>query len=526
VLLNTFEDQIFTELESEAKYISHAIKNEGAGYIDNFNGDERRITLIASDGNVIADTAADTSSLDNHSDREEIIEAMIKGEASTSRYSDTLMEKTLYYAVKLENGDVLRVSTTRESVIALALELIIPMLFIIMIALAASIIISRKVSGAIVKPINELNLEYPEKNETYEELTPLLRKISLQKKTISEQIKEAKQKQAEFDLITKNMDEGLLIIDRNASVLSYNNAVTKLIDINGISSRSVLAFNRTKGFREAVESALKGNKAEVYINSEERVFNIIGDPVFQGDNIIGAVIIIIDVTERVRNEQLRREFTSNVSHELRTPLTSISGFAELMKNGGYPDEVVKDFSSSIYEEAQRLISLVNDIMKISAMDEAQGVYEKETVDLYALSKEIVGRLEAVAAKKSVSFDIKGESTFVEGSGKIIDEMIYNLCDNAIKYNKEGGHVEILTETKGSNSLITVKDTGIGIPFAYQDRVFERFYRIDKSHSKNIEGSGLGLAIVKHGAAYHDADISLDSVEGEGTIITVKFKKQN
>ena len=526
VLFSYFEAQMFTELESEAGYISYAVKKDGIDFINNFNERGKRITWVSSDGTVLAYTEAVAEELKNHADRKEIADALKNGKGTSSRYSDTLMQKTLYYAEKLDDGTILRVSTTQNSVVIILLGLLQPLIIIIVIALIISIFLSYRLSKAIIKPINELDLDNPAANETYEELTPLLKKMSAQKKTIDKQIKEAEQKQEEFKLITENMSEGLLVIDKDSNVLSYNQAAVRLLEITDAKSGSVLAFNRSKGFRSVVEKALSGERAENDITHDENTYNLIANPVYQNKKIIGAVIVIIDITESVKREQLRQEFTSNVSHELKTPLTSISGFAEMMKSGGTPDETVKDFSTSIYDEAQRLITLVSDIMKISELDEGVVPVEKERVDLYELSKDIVKRLTPIADKRNITFNIIGDTAKVYGARKILDEMIYNLCDNAIKYNKESGTVDVIVNQANGKTSVTVRDTGIGIPQNEQSRVFERFYRVDKSHSKLVGGTGLGLAIVKHGAAYHDAEVSLESTEGKGTSVTITFEKSN
>ncbi len=522
VLFNYFETQVFTELESEASYISHALKNEGLSYIDNFDNAGKRITLVSTDGTVLADTSANASKLENHATRKEIKDATQNGSGTSSRYSDTLMQKTLYYAQKLDDGTILRVSTTQNSVVVILLGLMQPLIIIVILALILSLFLSHRVSKSIIKPINALDLNNPAENETYEELTPLLKNMSIQKKIIDRQIKQAEQKQEEFRLITENMSEGLLVIDKDSNVLSYNQSAVRLLEITDIKSGSVLEFNRSKGFRSVVEKALLGERAESDISHDENTYNLIANPVYQNEKIIGAVIVIIDITESVKREQLRQEFTSNVSHELKTPLTSISGFAEMMKSGGTPDATVVDFSTSIYDEAQRLITLVSDIMKISELDEGVASLEKEQVDLYELSKDAVKRLTSIASKRNITLNVIGDTAYVYGAKRILDEMIFNLCDNAIKYNKEDGIVDVIIHTTDSKVNLTVRDTGIGIPQSEQGRVFERFYRVDKSHSKLVGGTGLGLAIVKHGALYHDAVISLESTEGKGTSVTITF----
>lgn len=522
VLFEYFEGLIFNELESEAGYIAYALEREGVGCLEDFEDIGKRITLIAPDGVVLNDTSADVSTLDNHKNRREVIEALKSGSGMSARYSDTLMEKTLYYATALEDGNILRVATTSKSVIVILLGLLHPLVIIIILALIITFFISGRVSKSIVKPLNELDLENPLSNETYEELTPLLRKLSAQKRTINKQIADAERKREEFRLITENMSEGLLVIDNKEQVLTYNSAAVRLLDITDVKSDSVLTFNRTKGFRHVVRKALCGERAESEISIDEKTYNLIANPVFSEEKVIGAVIIIIDVTEAVKREQLRREFTSNVSHELKTPLTSISGFAEIMKSGDVNSETITDFAASIYDEAQRLITLVSDIIKISEIDENPVQFEKGRVDLYKLSQDVIKHLAPYAEKKNVTLSLDGDSAEIFGTEKILEEMIYNLCDNAIKYNKDGGMVDVVIGKDNGKTTVTVSDTGIGIPMSEQSRVFERFYRVDKSHSKLVGGTGLGLAIVKHGAIYHNADIKLESSEGKGTSITVTF----
>lgn len=525
VLFKYFEQQILKELRSEAIYIAFAVENEGISYIDYFNNSDKRITIVDTNGDVLADTLTEAENLNNHSDRKEIQEALAEGEGTSVRYSDTLMEKTVYYAMQLKDGTILRIAATRYSVIAVLLGLMPPLIGVVAIALFLSYLLSRRVSRIITGPIYNLDLEHPASNETYEELTPLLGKISSQRKTIDQQQRTAQQRQEEFKLITENMDEGFLVIDNQTNLLTCNQAAIRLLEIDEVKNDSVLMLNRTKGFRKVIETALAGERAESDMTVEDRQYNLIANPVFEGEMIIGAVIVILDITERVKREQLRREFTSNVSHELKTPLTSISGFAEIMKSGGTAEETVMDFSSAIYEEAQRLISLVNDIMELSELDEKNVPFEKEDVDLYELAREVIERLRPSADKKEISLNLTGESVHVMGVRKILDEILYNLCDNAIKYNKIKGTVDVMFRSTKRRIAVTVMDTGIGIPKGEQSRVFERFYRVDKSHSKEIGGTGLGLSIVKHGVIYHDAEINLVSEEGKGTSVTIYFNRK-
>lgn len=531
LLFHFFEKQIQKELANEAGFLAHALENEGAGYFDSFDNKNNRlagnnrITWIDENGTVLFDSRADVSELDNHADRDEIKTAMKEGKGMSTRYSKTLTEKTVNYAIRLSDGSILRVSTEQYTVVTILMGMLQPILFIMFVALILTLVLSARVSKAIIEPINKLDLEVPENNETYEELTPLLRKIADQKETIGEQLADARKKQKEFNLITENMSEGFLVIDADANLLTYNSAALNLLEITPPADRNVLLFCRAKEFRGVISDVLSGIKAENTMVREERSYSLIANPVYEKESVIGAVVVILDITEREKRDALRREFTANVSHELKTPLTSISGFAELMKAGDVLENDVTDFSKSIYDEAQRLIMLVNDIIKISELDGQSIPYEKETVDLYELSKEVIGRLEKEADKKNITFHLIGGRAEIIGVHKILEEMLYNLCDNAIKYNKENGTVDVLVNQTGDGVNVIVRDTGIGIPISHQDRVFERFYRVDKSHSKKVGGTGLGLAIVKHGALYHHAKLSLESTVDVGTVVTIAFSKK-
>ncbi len=531
LLFHFFEKQIQKELANEASFLAHALENEGAGYFDSFDNKNNRlagnnrITWIDENGTVLFDSRADVSELDNHADRDEIKTAMKEGKGMSTRYSKTLTEKTVNYAIRLSDGSILRVSTEQYTVVTILMGMLQPILFIMFVALILTLVLSARVSKAIIEPINKLDLEIPENNDTYEELTPLLRKIADQKETIGEQLADARKKQKEFNLITENMSEGFLVIDADANLLTYNSAALNLLEITPPADRSVLLFCRAKEFRGVISDVLSGIKAENTMVREERSYSLIANPVYEKESVIGAVVVILDITEREKRDMLRREFTANVSHELKTPLTSISGFAELMKAGDVLENDVTDFSKSIYDEAQRLITLVNDIIKISELDGQSIPYEKETVDLYELSKEVIGRLEKEADKKNITFHLIGGRAEIIGVHKILEEMLYNLCDNAIKYNKENGTVDVLVNQTGDGVNVIVRDTGIGIPISHQDRVFERFYRVDKSHSKKVGGTGLGLAIVKHGALYHHAKLSLESTVDVGTVVTIAFSKK-
>lgn len=526
ILFNQFEKQVEQELKEESELLASVTEDAGVENISDYDFGSRRVTVIGKDGKVLFDSQADASKMENHSDREEFKEAALYGTGMSSRYSDTLTQKNIYYAIRLSDGSVLRLSAPHSTVFAIISDLIGPICIVVLLALILSAILAIKLSESILKPINALDLDNPENNKTYDELAPLLTKINRQKLVIDNQLHEAKQKQKEFKLITDNMREGLLVIDSNSDILTYNAAAEKLLDITDETSLASLKIYRSTQVIDAVDEALKGNNSECQITQHSRQYSLIANPVFRDGEIIGAVIVLLDVTEKAQREQLRREFTANVSHELKTPLTSIYGFAELMKDGDMKKEDMEDFAKSIYDETKHLITLVGDIIKLSALDEKSRFYEKETVDLYALACETAERLKVDAAKKHVEIDVEGEKAEYFGVRQILTDIIYNLCENAIKYNRENGSVNVSVKEKDNNIILKVKDTGIGIPQEHQERVFERFYRVDKSHSKEIGGTGLGLSIVKHGVMYHGGEISMDSEPGKGTEITVIFKKNN
>lgn len=526
VLFNQFEKQVEQEIKEESELLASVTEEAGVENIADYDFGSRRVTVIGNDGGVLFDSQADASQMENHSDREEFKEAVLYGTGMSSRYSDTLTEKNIYYAVRLSDGSILRLSAPQSTIFAFLSDLIGPICIVILIALILSAVLAIKLSESILKPINALDLDNPENNKTYDELAPLLTKINRQKLVIENQLHEAKQKQKEFKLITDNMREGLLVIDSNSDILTYNAAAEKLLDITDETSLASLKIYRSTQVIDAVDEALKGNNSECQITQHSRQYSLIANPVFRDGEIIGAVIVLLDITEKAQREQLRREFTANVSHELKTPLTSIYGFAELMKDGDMKKEDMEDFAKSIYDETKHLITLVGDIIKLSALDEKSRFYEKETVDLYALACETAERLKVDAAKKHVTVNVDGEKAEYIGVRQILTDIIYNLCENAIKYNRENGSVDVSVAENDTNIILKVKDTGIGIPQEHQERVFERFYRVDKSHSKEIGGTGLGLSIVKHGVLYHGGEISMESEPGKGTEITVTFKKNN
>ena len=523
VLLRHYTARVFDELEMEAVLAGRGVELEGESYLADLRPDNR-ITWVAADGTVLYDSQADPGAMANHLEREEIQEALNGKVGEASRYSDTLATKTLYVALPLSDGSVLRVASDQSSVVSLVVELIPSLLVVVVLTIALAAFLAYRLSRGIIRPILALDLSRPEECDTYEELTPLLRRLHDQGETIRSQVEELERQRSEFSAITENMSEGFLLMDSRTNLLSCNSSALRLLDApEAKAGESVLHLNRTEGFRRVVDEALQGRHSEALLEREDKCYQLLANCVKRDDQVVGAVIAILDVTERESREALRREFTANVSHELKTPLTSISGFAELMKTGTVPPETVPEFAGDIYREAQRLITLVEDIIHLSQLDENLVPMERGQVDLMDVARDVKQRLAPAAEKAGVTLELKGGETKVEGVRQVLDEMVANLVDNAIKYNRSGGSVTVTVGMAEGKPRLTVRDTGIGIPAAHQERVFERFYRVDKSHSKEVGGTGLGLSIVKHAAAYHNAAVSLESVEGAGTTVTVQWK---
>lgn len=514
-----------SEVREETRFVRGAVELSGQDYLATVENTANRITLIDTDGTVLYDNQADPATMENHSDREEFQEASTAGAGEATRISDTIAEQTFYYAVKLQNGQVLRVAATTDSVFAAVLAVLPWILGVEVLVAVCTVLFSNFLTKKIVTPINRLDLDHPADNEIYDELSPLLGKISRQNEVIAQQMKSLREKQEEFTSITENMSEGFLVLDNNTDILSYNTSALRLLGAETVPAEShvsALALNRSAGFRSAVDGALAGKRSEQLVRQGGRCCQVMANPVLRDGEVEGAVVVILDITEREERENLRREFTANVSHELKTPLTSISGFAEIIKNGIVKPEDIPRFAGNIYEESQRLVTLVDDILNLSRLDEADVQLEREDFDLSSLARDVAGRLKASAKKNGVVITVIGDKAEINGVKSIVDEMVFNLVDNAVKYNKQNGRVTVTVDSSSEGTALTVTDTGIGIPQADVDRVFERFYRVDKSHSKEIGGTGLGLSIVKHGAAFHNAKVSLQSTEGEGTTVRLVF----
>ena len=522
VMYRDYEDGAFARLRAEAAAIAQGLGAAGSDYFDSFAPDDR-VTWIAANGTVLYDSAAPAQLLESHAGREEIDQALQTGEAQTSRYSKTLLQRTFYYAKLLEGGTVLRVSCTQNSLPAMILMLLTPFLWVATLVLILCGVLSYRLARQITKPLNAINPDNPAPLPSYPELTPLFDKLREQNRTIGKQMNELQLRQREFTAITENMREGFLLVDCKMHVLSSNHSALEVLGRRELKPGCLLydAECRQEIF-DAVDTALSGSHAELLLTIDETSWQVLANPVVASGQVAGAVVLFMDVTEREQRERLRREFSANVSHELKTPLTSISGFAELMKEGLVPPEKIPEFSGDIYKESLRLIGLVNDIIQLSRLDENSTQFQRAPVDLYDLCAQSIERLSTVAARQSVTLELTGEHAEILGVEQLLKEMIYNLLDNAIKYNVPGGSVTASVRKSAGRTILSVADTGIGIPYAHQPRVFERFYRVDKSHSKEVGGTGLGLSIVRHAAQYHGARLELKSQPGKGTTITVTF----
>lgn len=526
VLYRYFTDQFFEELAEEAAILARSMPKGGVEYLSELRGLPSRLTWIDGEGNVIYDTTVDAALLPSHANREEFTDAREHGTGSTVRFSDTVSEMTFNYALRLSDGSVLRLSVTRDSMAGLLLGLTPWFLGILAVALGLAFLLSFYTARAIIRPISRINLNAPDIEGRYDELAPLLHKISHQNDKIDRQTDELDKRRHELNLVMESMAEGFLIVDAAGDVISCNKSARKMLmpegDDDTVLGKNVIQINRSEVFRGLVAEALTGKHGEDTLRMDNEVLQIIANPVKTdgSDKIWGVVIVILDVTERALREQLRHEFTSNVSHELKTPLTTIYGISDMLEGGIVKPEDCGMFIHDIKTEASRLITLIDDVIKLSRLDENDSQLVKEEVNLFDLASSIIRRLKVAADAKGVAMRLSGDPVVYFGARAILDEMIYNLCDNAIKYNREGGSVDVTVERRGERVLITVADTGIGIPQQEQNRVFERFYRVDKSHSRKIGGTGLGLSIVKHGALYHGGTVSLTSTEGVGTSITI------
>ena len=522
VLYQSFDQQLLHELKNQAHFAAKAVETMGQSYFENLDS-TNRITWVAADGTVLYDNDADPATMENHGNREEIKEAYDHGYGSSIRFSKTLAEKTVYYAVLLDDGSVIRISSTQATVWHQLLGMLEPLIFITLVVLVIAFLMAIAISKKIVKPINELDLEHPDIDDDYEEIFPLLHKIRRQNEQIEAHINNLHRQQKEFETITENMTEGFLLINSRAEILAFNSSVKQLLDSEEIEDGvSIFTLNRSEPFRTVVDEALAGRHNEQEMINNGRVYHLLGNPVKVDGELSGAVVVILDVTEKEKRKEMRREFSANVSHELKTPLTSIYGTSELMLNGLVKAEDMQPFIKSIHDESGRMITLIRDIIKLSQLDDYKISSEMEPLDLYDAAAAVTARFQKIAEKHQITLALEGEHAVIEGIPAIIEEIISNLLENAIKYNKENGSVTLTVKDHDGHPSLSVKDTGIGIPKDDLHRIFERFYRVDKSHSKAIGGTGLGLSIVKHGAKIHNAEIDIKSIVGQGTEITIQF----
>ncbi len=525
VLYEYFSNVQRNQLKMQTELAAQGVADEGLAYFEGLSISNYRITWIDTDGTVIYDSKSDSTEMENHLEREEIKQALAEGIGESSRYSVTLMERSLYCAKRLNDGTVLRLSIAQNTILTLILGMAQPICIIFIIALILSLVLANSLSKKIVKPLNELNLDEPMKNEGYDELTPLLRRIESQQRQIRIQSDELEQKKKEFETVTNGMAEGIILLNRKQTILSINPAAKRLFGADhSCIGKYILSVNRSLELQSLLLKAGDGQYAEMVMELEGSKYQLDASPVISDGQVSGTVLLMLDVTEKEKSEQMRREFTANVSHELKTPLHTISGCAELLSNGMVKPEDITGFSTQIYTEAQRMIRLVEDIIRLSHLDEGAMDMKREDVDLHALSEDTIQILSQEADEAKIQMNLEGEKAVIYGIPQLLQGIIYNLCDNAIKYNRESGSVTVSVKNEEHQVQLSVVDTGIGIPAEHQERIFERFYRVDKSHSKEIGGTGLGLSIVKHAARLHDASINVHSVVDGGTTIVVSFPK--
>lgn len=525
-LYGYFDNLEASRLRTETALAVQGVRLSGSAYFEDLEPGDYRLTWVAEDGRVLADTETDPAAMENHASRQEIAQALKNGYGESRRYSDTRMEKTLYYALRLEDGSVVRLSVATSTVLNLVLGMAQPICLVLAGALVMSLILAGRISKKIVAPLNALDLEHPLDNEGYDELSPLLRRLDVQQQQIRSRTAELKRRQADFAAVTDSMEEGLVLLDQEDAVLSINPAACRLLECTATIGRDILEVNRSPELRAVLARAHEGRRAEELISIRGSKYRLEGTPVESSGVVRGVVLLFQDVTEREQAERIRREFTANVSHELKTPLHAISGYAELLSAGMVKPEDMPRFAGNIYTEAQRLILLVEDIIRLSQLDEGAAGMGREQVNLAQLVRETVRSLDSMASEAQVTVATELENVSVNGIEQLLSGVVYNLADNAIKYNHPGGTVTIRLRERGEQAILQVADTGVGIPEESRERIFERFYRVDKSRSKAVGGTGLGLSIVKHAVMIHRGTIHVDSTLGKGTTITVTLPKDS
>ena len=526
VLYDYFSSVQSDQLRAQTNLAARGVEQLGMDYFTDLDTGDFRITWIAANGDVLFDSVSDSGAMENHLERDEIRQALSDGFGESSRYSSTLMKQYLYAARKLSDGTVLRLSVSHNSIFVLLIGMLQPILIVILVALVLSFVLASQLSKRIVEPMNRLNLDEPLTNEGYDELAPLFRRIYTQQQQLKRQQATLSQKQNELDAIVSNLAEGMILLDKSGRIITANQAAVRMLDVRHakIVGTSLLALSRNLELQEAVQEAMEGKTASRKTTLFGRIIQIQAAAVGAEQELSGVAVVLFDITQQEQAEQRRREFTANVSHELKTPLQSISGYSELMKCGMTRPEDVQPFAQRIYTEAQRLIRLVEDIINLSHLDEGGG-YEWQQLELRKQAQSVIGSLSEIAAGTGITVRLEGQAVTMRGIPELVHGIVYNLCDNAIKYNRPGGSVTVTTQEQDGEAILTVADTGIGIPEEERDRIFERFYRVDKSHSKEVGGTGLGLSIVKHAAMLHNAKIEVDSTVGQGTTFRVRFPKK-
>ena len=527
VLYEYFTSVELKQLEVDSEFVANAVEKYGLDYLNNLDKTECRVTWIASDGSVLFDNAASASNMENHLEREEVKQAIKNGVGSSIRYSNTVLYKSLYSARLLKDGSIIRTSISQSSIWAIAISMIQPLLIVILITVGLSFYLAYRISNKVIEPLNEIDLEHPENCDTYEEIKPLVNRLTMQQKLLHSKEKELADKKNEFSAATKNLNEGLILLNDDGIILSINDFASKLLNITSYSvGKDLLLFNNTIEIQELLSKAKEGNKGDMVLTINDKDYEFYASPIISNDKVNGIALLIIDISEKEKSELMRKEFTANVSHELKTPLQNISGCAELLSNGMVTSkEDIYKFSKQIYNEAKRLMTLIEDIIKLSYLDEEKDESsDYKNIDLYDTCNTVINDLGMVSNNSKVSLSVEGDHSTIYSSPKLLHMIIYNLVDNGIKYNNKDGYVKINIVDQDDKVIINIKDNGIGIPSDSLDRIFERFYRVDKSHSKEVGGTGLGLSIVKHATKTLNGDISVKSTVNKGSEFTITLPK--
>ena len=526
VLYRYFTEVETEQLQTQTTLAAQGISLDGEDYFDSLKTSNVRITWVDNTGKVLHDTKSNPAKMSNHGNREEIKEALKDGYGESTRYSSTLTQRSLYVAQRLDNGTIVRLSVTERSILLLLLGMLQPLILIVVLALLLSILVARYTAKKLVLPLNRLNLEEPLANDVYEEISPLLRRIDRHQKELQKQDDLLTRRKQEFDTIISKIREGMILLDEKRSIISINTAAMQLFQTDkSCLGKDILEITRDIVLNQLLEEGLTGKKKEGVATFGKDNYRVLIRPITADSKVTGVMILLFDVTDQLQAENMRREFTANVSHELKTPLHLIAGYSEMMTNDLVSSQDVRQFSEKIYIESQRMIQLVEDIINLSHLDESSQV-KMETVDLYQVTKNVLDTLSSRATQKKVSLNLSGQTALVRGNPALLHSVIYNLCDNAIKYNREHGEVFVSVKPQQDTVVLEVRDTGIGIDDNEQERIFERFYRVDKSRSKKVGGTGLGLSIVKHALQIHDAAITVQSTQGKGTTMTVTFKGES